>query len=85
MRIGIPLEVHPGEKRVATTPDVVAQLIELGFTVGIETGAGANHRVVGDTIGKPEAGSPVVLVEYAAAVATALRVYPSLKYHIDGR
>jgi NAD(P) transhydrogenase subunit alpha len=41
MKIGIPKEIHPGEKRVATTPDVAAQLQKLGFQVAIESGAGA--------------------------------------------
>ena len=41
MRIGIPKEIHDGEMRVATTPDVVAQLQKLGFTVAVEVGAGA--------------------------------------------
>jgi len=41
MKIGIPREVHAGEKRVATTPDVVAQLGKLGFSVVVEAGAGA--------------------------------------------
>jgi len=41
MKIGIPREVHAGEQRVATTPDVVAQLGKLGFSVVVETGAGA--------------------------------------------
>ena len=41
MKIGIPKEVHAGEKRVATTPDVAKQLIKLGFEVAIETGAGS--------------------------------------------
>ena len=41
MKIGIPREVHAGEKRVATTPDVVAQLGKLGFAVVVEAGAGA--------------------------------------------
>jgi proton-translocating NAD(P)+ transhydrogenase subunit alpha len=40
MRVGVPKEIHPGEKRVATTPDVVADLIALGFEVSIESGAG---------------------------------------------
>ena len=38
--IGVPREIFPGEKRVATVPDVVAKLIKLGFRVAIETGAG---------------------------------------------
>ena len=41
MKIGIPKEVHAGEKRVATTPDVATQLIKLGFEVAIEAGAGS--------------------------------------------
>ena len=41
MRIGVPKEIHDGERRVATTPDVATQLIKLGFTVAIEKDAGA--------------------------------------------
>jgi NAD(P) transhydrogenase subunit alpha len=40
-RIGVPKEVFPGEKRVATVPDVVEKLIKLGFRVSVESGAGA--------------------------------------------
>jgi NAD(P) transhydrogenase subunit alpha len=39
-RIGVPREVFPGEKRVATVPDVVTKLVKLGFAVGVEQGAG---------------------------------------------
>jgi NAD(P) transhydrogenase subunit alpha len=42
MRIGVPREIHTGEQRVATTPDVAAQLIKLGFDVAVEASAGAN-------------------------------------------
>ena len=41
MKIGVPRETHPGERRVATTPDVVVQLQKLGFDVIVEKGAGA--------------------------------------------
>ena len=41
MKIGIPSEIHAGEQRVATTPDVASQLIKLGYSVAIEAGAGA--------------------------------------------
>ncbi len=37
MRIGIPKEIHDGEMRVATTPDVAGQLQKLGFTVSVES------------------------------------------------
>ncbi len=39
-RIGIPREVFPGEKRVATVPEVVEKLIKLGFSVAVESRAG---------------------------------------------
>ncbi len=41
MRIGVPRAIYTGEKRVATTPDVDAQLIKLGFDVALESNAGA--------------------------------------------
>jgi len=41
MRIGVPKEIHEGEKRVATTPEVAGLLKKLGFDVGIEAGAGS--------------------------------------------
>ncbi len=41
MRIGVPREIHKGERRVATTPDVASQLMKLGFSVAIEKDAGA--------------------------------------------
>jgi NAD(P) transhydrogenase subunit alpha len=40
MKIGVPREKHPGEKRVATTPDVAGELQKLGFEVSVEQGAG---------------------------------------------
>ena len=40
MRIGVPREIFPGEKRVATVPDVVTKLVKLGFDVVVEQGAG---------------------------------------------
>lgn len=42
MKIGIPKEIHPGEQRVAATPDSIIKLIKLGFEVSVETNAGAN-------------------------------------------
>ncbi len=40
MRIGVPKEIHQGERRVALTPEVAELLIKLGFEVAIEAGAG---------------------------------------------
>jgi NAD(P) transhydrogenase subunit alpha len=40
MRIGVPKEITPGERRVATTPEAAQQLQKLGYTIAIESGAG---------------------------------------------
>jgi NAD(P) transhydrogenase subunit alpha len=40
MNIGVPREVHYGEKRVAATPDTVEQLERFGHRVQVEAGAG---------------------------------------------
>jgi NAD(P) transhydrogenase subunit alpha len=40
MKIGVPREIHPGECRVAATPETAEKLIKLGFTAAIETRAG---------------------------------------------
>ncbi len=48
MKIGIPKEVHAGEKRVAATPETVGQLMKLGYAVAIESGAGADAQFADD-------------------------------------
>lgn len=40
MKVGIPKETHPGERRVAGTPDTVIKLRKLGFEVLVESRAG---------------------------------------------
>ncbi|MGQ0543453.1 MAG: Re/Si-specific NAD(P)(+) transhydrogenase subunit alpha [Blastocatellia bacterium] len=55
--IGIPKEIHPGEKRVAATPQTILKLKKLGFDVAIEANAGhgincsnAEYREAGATV-----------------------------------
>ncbi len=66
-RIGVPREVFPGEKRVATVPEAVEKLIKLGFTVAVESGAGDLANFSDDTY--RAAGAEVV--EGAAALWAA--------------
>jgi NAD(P) transhydrogenase subunit alpha len=47
--IGVPRESFPGEKRVATVPEVVEKLIKLGFSVNVESGAGDEANFSDDT------------------------------------
>ena len=58
MRIGVPKEIYDGECRVATTPDVVAQLKKLGFDVAVESGAGEKSNFSDDAY--REAGCEVI-------------------------
>lgn len=58
MKIGVPKEIHPGEKRVATTPETAEQIIKLGFTVCIESGAGVNANISDEAY--KEAGAEIV-------------------------
>jgi NAD(P) transhydrogenase subunit alpha len=43
--IGVPKETFPGEKRVATVPEVVPKLAKLGFEVAVESGAGVGASI----------------------------------------
>jgi len=58
MTLGIPKEVHDGEKRVATTPEVASQLTQLGYTVAVERGAGEAANFSDDAYRK--AGATIV-------------------------
>lgn len=42
MKLGVPKESFPGENRVAIVPAVVPQLVQLGFEVLVEHGAGTD-------------------------------------------
>ena len=54
--IGVPKEIFPLEKRVATVPEVVEKLIKLGFSVQVETGAGDAANCSDDDYRKAGAG-----------------------------
>ena len=56
--IGIPKEIHPGEKRVAATPQTILRLKKLGFEVAVESGAG--HGVNVSNSEYREAGATVI-------------------------
>jgi H+-translocating NAD(P) transhydrogenase subunit alpha len=57
MRIGVPKETSPGERRVALVPESCRKLIQAGYAISIESGAGdpagfpdAAYRETGATI-----------------------------------
>jgi NAD(P) transhydrogenase subunit alpha len=86
MRLAVPREVRPGERRVAATPETAARLVKLGFEVSVQSGAGekaafldGDYEKVGATIVKDT-------VELWAAADIVLKVqppedHPELKRH----
>src|SRR5947199_149867 len=44
MKVGVPREVHPGERRVGATPETVLRLRKLGFEVVGEAGGGEGGK-----------------------------------------
>lgn len=61
MRVGVVAETRPGERRVALVPDVVPRVVEAGYDVVVQAGAGRHafasdedYRNAGATIGGDE-------------------------------
>ena len=46
MHIGVPLETHTGETRVAATPETIKKLIGQGHKVTVQSGAGIKASIV---------------------------------------
>lgn len=76
LTIGVPRETFAGEKRVATVPDVVEKLIKLGFSVMVESGAGAAANCDDDTYVAAGATVAKDADELYAAADVVFRVRP---------
>lgn len=58
MRLVVPKEITDGERRVALVPDAASKLVEAGFDVSVESGAGAGANLPDEAYG--EAGARLV-------------------------
>ena len=86
MKLAVPRECRPGERRVAVTPENVSRLIKLGFSVAVEHDAGAaasfsddnyvsvGAEVIADTRALWQAGDIVLKVQPPS-------VHPVLNVH----
>ncbi|WP_197375831.1 Re/Si-specific NAD(P)(+) transhydrogenase subunit alpha [Mycolicibacterium baixiangningiae] len=72
MLIAIPRESQPGETRVAATPQTVGQIITLGYSVAVESGAGAASSF--SDAAYAEAGADVVSSEQIWSADVVLKV-----------
>ena len=58
LKLGVPKEIHAGERRVAVVPRMAAKLAKLGFDVIVESGAGAEAAFTDQAY--EEAGAHIV-------------------------
>jgi H+-translocating NAD(P) transhydrogenase subunit alpha len=70
VRVGVPRETAPGERRVALVPDSVGRLAQSGISVILEPGAGEAasypdeaYREAGASLGPPWDADVVVKVQ----------------------
>ncbi len=75
-RIGVPREIFPGEKRVATVPDAVRKLVKLGFEVVVESGAGAQADIGDDDYREAGAGIAASAAELWSGCDIVFKVRP---------
>ena len=64
MKLGVPKETWPGERRVAATPETVQKLRKKGFDVYVQSGAGDGARFTDDMY----AGAGATIVQDPAAL-----------------
>ena len=74
MRVGVPAETRPGERRVALVPDAVGKLVAEGLDVVVQSGAG-RHAFAADDAYR-EAGATVVDGDVLAGADVVLTVSP---------
>src|SRR5690625_275507 len=80
-KIGIPKETLKGETRVATTPKTVQQLIDLGFEVLIEQGAGTLASM--DDEAYAQSGAQICSAQEVWACPMILKVNPPSFKEVD--
>lgn len=86
MKLGIPKEVFPDEKRVAATPVSVQKLIKLGYEVVVQSGAGESAHYGDDaytTVGAAIATDTTSLWEQSDFIlkVRAPMIHPELNRH----
>ena len=72
MRVGVPKETAPGERRVAVVPDVARRLVAAGHELVVESGAGLAAGVADDALA--QAGATVALADEVWAADVVAKV-----------
>jgi NAD(P) transhydrogenase subunit alpha len=74
VKVAVPAEILPGERRVALVPDVVSTLTRAGLQVTVQTGAGTAS--LAPDAAYSQAGAEVVDAVQAAGIDVLLHVRP---------
>jgi NAD(P) transhydrogenase subunit alpha len=85
MRIAVPKEILPGERRVALTPEVARKLAAAGHVIVVESGAGVRAGYADDTY---RAAGAEIAASAAACYSTAevvLKIQRAMRNDSDGR
>jgi NAD(P) transhydrogenase subunit alpha len=80
MKIAVPAETRPGERRVAAVPDTVAPLVAAGHEVVVQSGAGAQS--LSDDAAYAAVGATVVEGDVLSDADVVLHVRPLLPEQI---
>ncbi|XP_058944433.1 NAD(P) transhydrogenase, mitochondrial-like [Pocillopora verrucosa] len=81
LTIGVPKEIHDGERRVALSPEAVKQLTKQGFNVVVEAGAGTGAKFLDSDY--VAAGAEVKSVKEALGSDIVLKVRPPQQNEAD--
>src|SRR5690625_727743 len=74
MRVAVPAEITPGERRTALVPNAVGRLVQAGLDVVVESGAGRYVHAPDDAYA--EAGADVQSGDVLAEADVVLHVRP---------
>ena len=78
MKVGIPKEIGPGERRVALTPDSVRRIKTAGYDVHVETGAGAGAFIPDAKFQEAGAGIATNTADLWSRSEIVLKIQPPL-------
>jgi H+-translocating NAD(P) transhydrogenase subunit alpha len=79
MHIGVPRETWPGERRVALVPESCKKLIQAGYTVSIEAGAGERAGYIDSSYREAGAGLETDPAGLLGSADLVLKVNPPAK------
>jgi NAD(P) transhydrogenase subunit alpha len=82
VKVAVPAETEPGERRVALVPDIATKLVQAGLEVWVQAGAGANASYADDAYEKAGAHIAPETEELFQGADVVLEVQPPTEEEI---